>query len=81
MKPGLVEGGIPDRVLKLLADGRRRALVQVVEDLRDDNGIKPSYGGVAQALLMFFNRGKLRRDKVRGKFVYWRDDVAAEAAS
>ncbi len=79
MTPGLQEGKVPHRVFTMLRDGKRRTLKEVARELDPENPFR-YYGGAAQALLEQFNRGKVKREQVRGKYVYWRD-VDAEAAA
>lgn len=79
MKAGLVPGKTPARVLEALADGDRYSIRSLCEKL--GGNVHEQYGNVAQTLTVFAQAGKIKREKVRGRFVYWRDDVMIEAVA
>jgi|GEM_PF-6224100 len=76
---GLREGKTPARVLALLADGRKRTLKQIAAELSPDAPLVV-YNGAATALNEFCMRGKVQRERARGRYLYWRD-VQPEAAA
>lgn len=66
-------GRTPHRAWALLADGVRRTLQQIDRDLPN-----ASYGAVAVALSELERAGAVKREKIRGKYVYWREDIAPQ---
>lgn len=83
MKPGLQANSVPRHVFDVLADVRRgdaldiNAITARVRTRRPELNGWAVYASAAQALTQFAREQKVQREKRRGRYVYWREPVAA----